>query len=302
VLAAIGALVSAGGGGAYEIGGKPWPGGTVTYYNAATDQAWAITQAIDAWNSSGATVRFVPASSSRAQLLIRHFNASEGACVPHAMANVGYRSGARSQIFVTRWGAQSECSSFATARAVAHELGHVLGLGHQLRGCAAMNTSGSYRGALGCPKTMPWEWRCRLLESDDIQGAVRLYGGAVRVRRQAACPIYDAIASPGGLTAEPHASGRGAVVSFRRPAGPRIPQFLLRLASGSEESLAYRVGPSCATRLVGRTARYRWQVAPGAFQELTNPLPAGRYCYAVWSVDMLGRPSARPATAWVDVG
>jgi hypothetical protein len=300
-LVAVASLAVAATGAAYEIGGKPWPRGEIGYYNAATDQHWAIGQAVEAWNTSGANVRFVPTTYDRAQLVIKHFDASSGACVPHALATLGYRRGTRAEIRVTPWGAQSECSSFATARAVAHELGHVLGLGHELRACAAMNTSGSYRGTYSCPKTKPWEWKCRMLEEDDIRGAVRLYGGVVRVRRQAACPIYAAIGRPSGLAAEAHDSGRGAVATFRRPASPRIPQFLLRLASGSEESFAYRVGTSCASRLDGRTARYRWQAAPGAYQELANPMPAGRYCYAVWSIDMLGRPSAKPATAWVDL-
>ena len=301
-LGAVLSLAAATTGAAYEIGGKPWPRGQIGYYNAASDQQWAIAQAVDAWNASGANVRFVPTTYERAQLVIKHFDSSSGACVPHAMATVGYRRAARAEIFVTRWGTQSECSSFATARAIAHELGHVLGLGHEPTSCAAMNTSGSYRGTYNCPKTKPWEWKCRMLEADDIHGAVRLYGGMVRVRRQAACPIYPAIGPPTGLSAEAHQSGRGTVVTFRRPAAPRIPQFLLRLASGAEESFAYRVSASCASQLDGRTARYRWQVAAGGYQELTNALPAGRYCYAVWSVDMLGRPSAKPATAWVDLG
>jgi hypothetical protein len=32
-----------------------------------------------------------------------------------------------------------------------------------------------------------------------------------------------------------------------------------------------------------------------------NAPKPGRYCYAVWSTDPLGRPSDRPATAWITV-
>ena len=301
-LAAFASLAAVAPGSAYEVGGKPWPRGEIGYYNAAADQHWAVAQAIDAWNTSGAGVRFVPTSAGRAQLVIKHFPGSSGACVPHALATVGYRPGARAEIRVSPWGAHSACSSFATARAVAHELGHVLGLGHEVGGCAAMNPSGNYRGALSCPKTKPWEWRCRLLERDDIRGAVRLYGGVVRVRRQEACPVYPAISPPSGLNVDAHGSRGGAVAAFRRPASPRMPEFLVRLAPRSDESFAYRVGRSCASQLRGGMARYRWQVERGQVQQLTDPLPAGRYCYAVWSVDLLGRPSAKPATAWVEIG
>src|SRR5687768_7565545 len=57
---------------AYRFHGVPWPGGVVRYYNAAPSQAWALWQAVAAWNRSGANVRFVATSRRNAQLIIRH--------------------------------------------------------------------------------------------------------------------------------------------------------------------------------------------------------------------------------------
>ena len=64
------------------------------------------------------------------------------------------------------------CNSYSSAHAVAHELGHVLGLGHEERGCALMNGRGTWSGAQHCRQEAVWTWRCGLLEPDDINGVV----------------------------------------------------------------------------------------------------------------------------------
>ena len=51
---------------AYVVKGKPWPGGTIRYYNAAADQAWPVARAVYVWNHSGARIRFVPSSRASA--------------------------------------------------------------------------------------------------------------------------------------------------------------------------------------------------------------------------------------------
>jgi hypothetical protein len=72
---------------------------------------------------------------------------------------------------------------YSAAQVIAHELGHVLGLGHTTVRCAAMS-AGWY-----CPDAPAGEWRCRLLERDDVDGAVHLYGGTVRPLGPVNCPI-----------------------------------------------------------------------------------------------------------------
>ena len=57
-------------GSAYDFHALKWPRGVVPYYNAALDQAWAVGQAVDAWNTSGAKIRFVAVPRAEAKLLI----------------------------------------------------------------------------------------------------------------------------------------------------------------------------------------------------------------------------------------
>ena len=65
---------------------------------------------------------------------------------------------------------------------VVHELGHSLGLKHHHARCAAM----SYRRDQTCPKPpVPWQYRCRLIEHDDLSGVaapLRRDGQAARAR------------------------------------------------------------------------------------------------------------------------
>jgi hypothetical protein len=299
LAAAVVLLAGAPAGRAFKAPGRAWPGGTIRYYNAAADQAWAVYQAADAWNSSGAHVRFVATTREQAQLVIRSY--PSGTCVAHAEATLGFVSGAT--ILVSRADTRHPmCNPYTTAGALAHELGHVLGLGHEEGECAAMNPSGSYRGSDRCPKSAPWEWRCRLLERDDVEGAVALYGGVVRkVRSPASCPFYEPIAAPGSLSVSGDGSG-GVRVAFVRPGSARIPLFALAGGSGEEAFALTRTRNACAARPDLRRRAYSWSARAGAAEELVDRLPAsGRYCYAVWAVDALGRPSARAAAGWLVV-
>ena len=63
---------------------------------------------------------------------------------------------------------------------MAHELGHVLGLDHEDRFCATMNSYLLDGHPEYCPAAPAGKWICRLLRTDDVRGAVRLYGGTVR--------------------------------------------------------------------------------------------------------------------------
>ena len=100
-------------------------------------------------------------------------------CTINAEATVGYGQNAR--VFVFQRDERSPyCNSYMAARAIAHELGHVLGLGHETRGCSLMNPTGTLQGPSLCPKARLWQWRCRLLTGDDVAGAVALYGGTAR--------------------------------------------------------------------------------------------------------------------------
>ena len=67
-------------------------------------------------------------------------------------------------------------AALSASALAAHELGHVLGLGHEARGCVVMApvvAAGlASRCGLGACKVL---WRC-LVQRDDGGGAIALYG------------------------------------------------------------------------------------------------------------------------------
>jgi hypothetical protein len=283
----------------YVPGGKPWPGGTIRYYNAAADQAWPVARAVWVWNNSGARIRFVPSSRADAQLVIDHF--PHRRCVDHAKATLGFSRQAR--VWLPRIDESSGlCNSYSSAHAVAHELGHVLGLTHEERGCAVMNPTGTWRGAKLCPPAEQWEWRCGLLEEDDVRGVVAIYGGRVAsVARD--CPIYEAIAAPARLVAEERPDQYGIGLRFTRPPLPQVPAFLAGAAARSGGGYAFSSEQNrCPTDFAAAHA-YAWSVRAADEMRIVDRshVQPGRYCYAVWAIDALGRPSVHPAWAWAHI-
>lgn len=186
-LAGLIALVarSYGGIGAGPDVGGAWPDGVIRYYNAAPEHEWALQQAVDAWNGSGARVQLVRTARLDAHLVVE--SDPEKEC-GHGRATIGYSVPATLSIFTPRVG--SVCDRYSAARALTHELGHVLGLDHTEAACAAMNPSGHYGGSPQCPPSHPSLWRCRLLEPHDIAEAVRIYGGSpAPVRAEPMCAL-----------------------------------------------------------------------------------------------------------------
>jgi hypothetical protein len=184
VLALVGLTVftlRSHGGYAADVGGA-WPQGEIRYYNAAPEHEWALQQAVNAWNRSGARVQLQRSTRPEADLVV----SSDARTCGHGRATVGYSVPATISIFSFRLG--RGCDRYAAARALTHELGHVLGLDHTVAECAAMNPSGYYGGSPQCPPGHPSFWRCRLLEPHDVAAAVRIYGGeAAPVRLEPMC-------------------------------------------------------------------------------------------------------------------
>ena len=128
---------------AYKLVGKRWPGRTITYYNAASRYAWSVNQAVVAWNGSGARIRFVRTTRKRAKVTIKVARSAWGET---GSATPGYPTCAywingkclRRHSSVVRL--SPGWDPWIMAVVATHELGHVLGLDHEDRRCAVMNS------------------------------------------------------------------------------------------------------------------------------------------------------------------
>lgn len=179
VLAACASLAPAAE--AYRFAGPRWPNKTIAVANEAPRYAGAVRTAIRLWNGARIGVRFERvASADRARVVFRN-SRGRGSGV-HGCGGVAGGTGAgyptafvRMVVLVV-----PTCSSGGIRRLTAtHELGHVLGLGHEDRRCALMNSVGNSATRLPshCPGSGAAARRLRrkLLTADDVRGARALY-------------------------------------------------------------------------------------------------------------------------------
>jgi hypothetical protein len=281
-----------------------WPRRRITYFNAAPANKGAVRKAVRAWNRSGTRLRFVRTSRRKARVLIRYWPSPS--CVPGGVTSTSYdqRTGraVRAVVRISRPDPlNAACSRWALTLVTAHELGHALGLDHETRRCALMNpTLANISPQLCRPALPPWQWRCRVLERDDVRGAVRIYGGRAKRRRRAVCDLFKAPDAPGSLTAAPDGTGALAL-GFTRPATRRPPPHV---PAGAGSFIAVtRLNTCPASPDQAQTGfESAWTVPDGGVQTTRIAPPApGRVCVAVWSRDGVGRLSPAPATTFVDV-
>ena len=132
----------------------------------ATGYPLAVRDATRAWNGAGARVRLVAAASrADADVVIRY-----GAVRDQGEASVGYGPGGSSVSLARGLG------RVVSTTLAAHELGHVLGLGHESRRCSVMapvvDVGPSSRCGIAACREL---WRC-LVKPDDVSGLRALYG------------------------------------------------------------------------------------------------------------------------------
>ena len=281
-----------------------WPTRRIAYFNAARANAGAVRAAVRAWNKSGTRLRFVRTTRRRARVVIRYWP-SQG-CVPGGVTSTAFdqRSGraVRAVVRISRPDpANAACTRWALTLVTAHELGHALGLDHETRRCALMNpTLANISPQLCRPSLPPWQWRCRVLERDDVRGAVRIYGGRAKRRGRPVCDLFRPPEPPGSLTATPDGTGALAL-SFARPATPRTPAHV---PAGPGSFIAATRLNTCAETLDQAQSGFEsaWTVPDGGVQATRiAPAAPGRVCVSVWSRDGVGRLSPEPATTVVDV-
>ena len=186
VLAALACvLVVATPAGAWRTSGHYWPSKTIGYVNLSKNYDWSVQWAAYVWNASGADIRFVPTTRDRAQLVISAkpipANAPEAGIEQSTVVQGDGRI-----VSAIIW-LKAGISPYEAALVATHEFGHALGLDHEDRGCAVMNSELLIDHPFKCRPPAAGKWWCQLLTVDDIKGAVRIYGGKVKDPQRPNC-------------------------------------------------------------------------------------------------------------------
>jgi Astacin (Peptidase family M12A) len=158
---------------AYVISGNRWPEGSILYYTNVGSQNDEVVRAASAWNKEKLGVKFVRTKSkSSAQLIIRYGSRGCG-----GLGTVGYYG----ERFVGDVQLGRACRDAITRLTAAHELGHVLGLGHEESRCALMNPVGDI--STGTPNHCSVRpiryWLKNPIQADDRRGGRKLYADSL---------------------------------------------------------------------------------------------------------------------------
>jgi hypothetical protein len=156
--------------------GQPGPWlGEIRVYNPTGWQR-NVRDAAEAWNRTGVTPKFVFVDDARhAQVTVTASTEAVAARCDETYTCDAFaqRRGQRGAIWLpTQVG--EEMLSPPLVRLIVHELGHVLGLRHEMHDCARMNTDTGSR-LCGVLRVPPGTYACGPLRRD-ILAAERLYG------------------------------------------------------------------------------------------------------------------------------
>jgi hypothetical protein len=280
LLAAAAALVPAANADAYKLFKHRWYSKTLTYHDATgglyKDEIRAAARVL---NRSGARIKVRSASRRKARVRI----SISANLRPAGQARYFVRRGiVRNARIVLRPDLRQNwptpvAAQMGTIAVVAHEMAHVLGLNHENRRCATMNSRLWARCNL---PSLAWLYRCRILERDDVRGLVRRFGGRVKSVGQELCEAEPAPAAAVGAVAAQDANGNVSV-SWTEGAVPLIQTEVLRKAG------------ACPTGRADTTATLvaRIESGPGQAKSIGDQPPGpGNYCYAIVGIGPLGRP------------
>ena len=282
LLAVAVVLLAAGPADAYSLGGKKWRSKTITYSAKAPQYNEAIAAATAAWNASGVRVRFRPVKRGRRPDV--RIVVGKQASGPSGDAHLGYyrRSRVRLNAFYPA-GKDPAFIAQSMRIVVAHELGHVLGLKHTFRPCSIMN----YGRDEKCPKPpAPWQQRCRLLEPDDVRGALKRYGGRAKAYAPEFCDFAGPPTPPEGLAISYDPATQNFNLAWNNAANPYL--FAVQWVVQRDVCATAPTGAGAQTAVGPATG-----VNPGAGAK-------GTYCVAMWTQDRFNR-LAGPVTASVTV-
>jgi hypothetical protein len=167
----------------------PWPaGGQVRVYNPTSWQN-TMRAAADAWNRTGVTPTIVFTSRDSGAYVVVEASSRklEQRCdEDYRCDGFAERHGHWGRITLRDADRDFDRhASAASVRLAAHELGHILGLPHEIHDCALMNTD---TGAQRCSPRMDFD-NIRGPMRTDIMAAQRLYHRELRPRDQSECAL-----------------------------------------------------------------------------------------------------------------
>ena len=289
---------------------RKWPKGRITYVDKSLDPD-AVKAAVRAWNRSGLDLKFVRVSSARkARLVIKNTKRAPAGCGT-GYGTLGYPGPGRKATVSILHGSDADgqrCAWPGQTLVVAHELGHVLGLEHNMSGCSLMNTSHTNGVAPSLcvgddvDEVKPGRWRCRIIEKVDLTRAKRIYGGKPRLTETEWCDAIDRIPATGAVT--PTQSGRRHQRHGHPRPEPAVPAWLGTWAYGAP-GFEVHATPTACTAVPGddttQVGLGLWGATPvgGAADEYLGTLPAGPVCLSVWQFDQGYNFALAPTTVMV---
>ncbi|HEX8647859.1 MAG TPA: PKD domain-containing protein [Thermoleophilaceae bacterium] len=299
--ALLAALVVAPSAEAYKRLNYRWPSRTITYYDS-TGKAYSknVAAAAAAWNRSGTKARWKKTSKSRARVLIR----VNGKIPSAGLATYfgGQRGLIEIQPGMKKLRQTKAENEWVATTIMTHEMGHIMGLDHETKKCAVMQPA----VGIGCPAPKdPWQFRCRVLEPDDVRGGVALFGGKVGKVGPEFCDSTSPPGAPTGVTAVYFEDGggfdeevptTGVRVSWTTPKGGEPQQIrVLR----RQDTCPAGAGDKQATEVAWE------QATPGQSQSAVDqsgfPGP-GSYCYAVFAIGAFERPGPAGTVVYQHTG
>jgi hypothetical protein len=154
--------------GAYSIAGRAWPSSKITYWVRAADYRDDVRAAARYWNRARVGIVFREAqSAASADVVVDYWDNRCGGA-----AYAGFLRRRQNQVVL---GTGCNSDGLVTLMAT-HELGHVLGLGHENRKCAIMNPVFDSSGTPNhCNHHALSYWLSSPLRADDLRGARALY-------------------------------------------------------------------------------------------------------------------------------